>query len=207
MQKNAHIIKSTVCLTLSEGPFVSPTCTNTHVCSMHKYSCQNNHISTITCNCNSIVGYNVNRMVCKLVDTLLDLSVAGAQLTCQNGPICSKPLCPNTVVNYTCSVPATRSFTRWTVQCGGNKTDLIVSYGFCTNSNPPPCGPFVVENVPSADGSQCSTTSILSVNITSDLNGTSISCNNSDRNSQDFIGSVAVNVLCKLPVKNWPLRT
>ena len=93
------------------------------------------------------------------------------------------------------------------MQCGGNKTDLIVSHVVCTIPNPPPCGPFVVEKVPSADGSQCSTTSILSVKITSDLNGTSISCNNSDNSDQDFIGSVAVNVLCKLPVKNWSLCT
>ena len=137
--------------------------------------------------------------------TLYVISGTVAQLTCGGGQSCSGPLCPNTTVQYMCNISVPLTFTRWTIpvqQCGGvNTTSLLLrqASGFSCGSQTMTCGPFVASNVPPYGDTQC-TSSFLSVTITSDLNGTLITCYNSDTNTQYLIGSATILVLCKLPL-------
>ena len=124
-----------------------------------------------------------------------------AQLTCRS---CSGPFCPNTIVQYMCNISVPLTFTRWPIpvqQCGGvNTTSLLLpqASGIYCGIRTVTCGPFMASNVPPNGDIQC-TSSMLSVIITSDLNGTLITCYNSDTNTQYLIGSATILVLCKLP--------
>ena len=116
-----------------------------------------------------------------------------AQLTCPGGQSCSIPLCPNTVVQYLCNIYVPGQFTRWTVpQCNIQ----LLQTDYCDNQSIQ-CGLFEASNVPPIGDLRC-TTSILSVNIRPELNGSSIRCDSSNTTVQYFIGSATILVLGEL---------
>ena len=122
------------------------------------------------------------------------ISVSVAQLTCPGGQICSVPLCTNTVVQYLCNIYVPGQFTRWTVpQCNIQ----LLQTDYC-GSQSSQCGLFEASNVPPIGDLRC-TTSILSVNIRPELNGSSIRCDSSNTTVQYFIGSATIFVLGELP--------
>ena len=125
-----------------------------------------------------------------------------AQLTCGGGQSCSGPFCPNTIVWYMCNISVPLTFTRWTIpvqQCGRVNTTFLLLPQTVQSScgiSSMQCGSFQASNIPPVGDIPC-TSSILSVNITSNLNGTSIICYNSDTNTQYLIGSATILVQCK----------
>ena len=126
-----------------------------------------------------------------------------AQLICQGGQSCSGPFCPNTIVQYMCNISVPLTFTRWTIpvqQCGGvNTTSLLLrqtAQSSC-GSQSLQCGLFEASNIPPVGDIPC-TSSILSVNITSELNGSSVTCYSRNTSTQYLIGSATILVLCKL---------
>ena len=132
----------------------------------------------------------------------INVSVSVAQLTCPGDRSCSVPLCPNTVVQYVCNIYVPGSFTRWTVpdqSCESNF--LLLPQAAQTNcgSQSTQCGLFGASNVPPIGDVPC-TTSILSVNIRPELNGSSIRCDSSNTTVQYFIGSATILLLGELPM-------
>ena len=131
------------------------------------------------------------------------ISVSVAQLTCPGGQNCSVPLCTNTVVQYLCNIYVLGTFTRWTVpvqSCGSSF--LLLPQAAQTNcgSQSSQCGLFEASNVPPIGYDVPCTTSILSVNIRPELNGSSIRCDSSNTTVQYFIGSATILVLGEWPM-------
>ena len=123
-----------------------------------------------------------------------------AQLTCPGGQSCSVPLCANTTVQYLCNIYVPGQFTRWTVpvtSCGSNFLLLPQAARSDCGSQTIQCGLFEASNVPPIGDLPC-TSSILSVNIRPELNGSSIRCDSSNTTVQYFIGSATIFVLGEL---------
>ena len=130
----------------------------------------------------------------------LNISVAVAQLTCPGGQSCSVPLCTNTTVQYLCNINVPGTFTRWTVpvkSCGSSFLLLPQAAQTNCDSQTSQCRLFEASNVPPIGDFPCMT-SILSVNIRPELNGSSISCDSSNTTVQYFIGSATIFVLGEL---------
>ena len=123
-----------------------------------------------------------------------------AQLTCPSGQSCSVPLCTSTIVQYLCNIYVPGTFTRWTVpvqSCGSNFLLLPQTAQTNCGNQSTQCGLFMASNFAPNEDIPC-TTSILTVNIKPELNGSSIRCDSSNTTVQYFIGSATILVLCEL---------
>lgn len=136
-----------------------------------------------------------------LVVGLLHCHSAEAQLLCLGDQSCSKPFCPNTVVSYMCNTSVPHQFTRWTIPlqyCDGiNATSLLLRQSALLNCGSQPvqrCGLFQAYNIPPVGDAPC-TSSVLYVNITTGLNGSSIKCSMGNVSTEGSIGSITILVL------------
>ena len=103
-----------------------------------------------------------------------------------SGDNCTSSICPNTVVTYTCTITngTAAGYTDWTLPtgtCPGNGfPDKIRMSQFvsqqCTAQVTSTCGPYRASSIQS---SYC-LSSILTVNITAAMNGSTVMCNNTD---------------------------
>ena len=101
-----------------------------------------------------------------------------------SGDNCTSSICPNTVVNYTCTITSgtAAGYTDWTLPTGTCPTNfvpdkirlsqsaIIACPAAVTNT----CGPYTASGLPPSD----STNSILTVNITAAMNGSTVTCSN-----------------------------
>ncbi|KAL5500509.1 hypothetical protein EMCRGX_G012085 [Ephydatia muelleri] len=121
-----------------------------------------------------------------------------------SGDNCTSSICPNTVVTYTCTITSGTAvgYTDWTLPTGTcpNNTfpDMIrlsqfVS-GQCTALGPSMCGPFRASSLLPSSGTNC-LSSILTVNITAAMNGSTVMCNNTN------IGTSASTIVSMTTIK------
>ena len=110
-----------------------------------------------------------------------------------SGDNCTSSICPNTVVTYTCTITSgtAAGLTDWTLPtgtCPGNaypdkiRLSQLVT-GLCSPQGsfgaPRICGPYRANSIRSSDPTYC-LSSILSVNITAAMNGSTLTCFNTD---------------------------
>ena len=129
-------------------------------------------------------------------------------LPCQlaNGDACPPVLCPNTIVQYSCTVPSSAAYTVWTIPQGY----CIPSAPMILNQTAVPtcgvklpsarCGPFTAN---------CTTatcmTSTLSVIVTSALDGQIITCSYYTSPSQNStVGNATIFVIREFLVLHVP---
>ena len=130
-----------------------------------------------------------------------------------SGDNCTSSICPNTVVTYTCTITSgtPAGYTDWTLPTGTcrNNTffpDMIrlsqyVSNGDCSAQGETGVssicgGPYRAYSIRSSDPSYC-LSSILTVNITAAMNGSTVTCCNTNNiNSNSTVVSMAtINVV------------
>ncbi|KAL5500508.1 hypothetical protein EMCRGX_G012083 [Ephydatia muelleri] len=147
----------------------------------------------------------------KLVTFLLICGIRGSStqsLPCHtaSGDNCTSSICPNTVVNYTCTItsgtPAV--YTDWilsTGTCPSNTfPDMIRLLQFvsgqCVAVGLSMCGPFRASSILPSSGTNC-LSSILTVNITAAMNGSTVMCNNtrSDASASTVVSMATINVV------------
>ena len=104
-------------------------------------------------------------------------------------------------MQYVCNIYVPGTFTRWTVVFYGSRTNTSILLPQAAQSS---CGSqstqlglFEASNVPPIGDLRC-TTSILTVNISYELSGSSIRCDSSNTTDQYYIGSATIFVLCEL---------
>eukprot|EP00731_Ephydatia_muelleri_P011460 Em0006g354a len=106
-----------------------------------------------------------------------------------SGDNCTSSICPNTVVTYTCTISgAPAGYTDWTLPtgtCPSNtfpdkiRLSQFVS-GLCSaqgQTGISMCGPYRASSIQSSDPIYCLST-ILTVNITAAMNGSTVTCSN-----------------------------
>ena len=109
-----------------------------------------------------------------------------------SGDNCTSSICPNTVVTYTCTISgAPAGLTDWNLPTGtcptNNYPDKIrlsqfVSFGQCAAQGSgisSLCGPFRASSIQPSSGTNC-LSSILTVSITVAMNGSTVTCSNTD---------------------------
>ena len=127
-----------------------------------------------------------------------------------SGDNCTSSICPNTVVTYTCTITSGTpvGVTDWTLPtgtCTNNEyTDKIrlsqfVSFGQCAAQGsgvPSMCGPYRASSIQPFSGTNC-LSSILTVNITTAMNGSTVTCNNTDfmSSASTVISMATINVV------------
>ena len=99
-----------------------------------------------------------------------------------SGDNCTSSICPNTVVTYTCTISGTPGgLTDWTLPTLSNtfpdriRLSQLVS-GLCAAMVISTCGPYRASSIQSSDPTYC-LSSIMAVNITAALNGSTVMCN------------------------------
>ncbi|KAL5500510.1 hypothetical protein EMCRGX_G012086 [Ephydatia muelleri] len=150
----------------------------------------------------------------ELMVVLLIYDITGSStqsLPCHtaSGDNCSSSICPNTEVTYTCTISGTPGgVTDWTLPtgtCTNNAyTDKIrlsqfVSFGQCAAQGsgvPSMCGPYRASSIQPFSGTNC-LSSILTVNITAAMNGSTVTCNNTDfmRSASTVISMATINIV------------
>ena len=109
-----------------------------------------------------------------------------------SGDNCTSRICPNTVVTYTCTITSgtAAGYTDWTLPtgtCPSNtfpdkiKLSQLVS-GSCSaqgQTGISTCGPYRASSIQSSNPIYC-LFSILSVNITATMNGSTVTCSNTN---------------------------
>ena len=140
------------------------------------------------------------------------LPASSQTLPCQltGGTSCPTMICPNTAVNYTCSVGSFVAYTQWDVPSVGgcSMSPLLLAQGpprsglSCLNSSSSNavCGPFTVANLPILTSNIYCLNSTLSVVITPAMNGLVVSCSSYlpiSPFTTTPIGSVTISVLGK----------
>eukprot|EP00731_Ephydatia_muelleri_P011551 Em0006g445a len=126
-----------------------------------------------------------------------------------SGDNCTSSICPNTVVTYTCTISGTAAgVTDWTLPTGtctnNTYTDKIrlsqfVSFGQCAAQGsgvPSMCGPYRASSIQPSSGTNC-LSSILTVNITAAMNGSTVMCNNYDfmSSASTIVSMATINVV------------
>ena len=123
-----------------------------------------------------------------------------------SGDNCTSSICPNTVVTYTCTISGTASgLTDWTLPTGTCPTNFVCDkirlsqsailgcQAVVTNT----CGPYTASSLPPSDSTNC-LSSILTVNITAAMNGSTVTCSNTlQSNASIFtvVSSATINVV------------
>ena len=109
-----------------------------------------------------------------------------------SGDNCTSSICPNTVVTYTCTITSgtAAGYTDWTLPtgtCPSNsfpdkiRLSQLVS-GSCSALGQigiSICGPYRASSIQSSDPTYC-LSSILTVNITAAMSGSTVMCNNTN---------------------------
>eukprot|EP00731_Ephydatia_muelleri_P011349 Em0006g243a len=106
-----------------------------------------------------------------------------------SGDNCTSSICPNTVVNYTCTITSgtAAGYTDWTLPTGTCPTNAFPDKirlsqfvsGQCTAQGTSTCGPYRASSIQSSDPTYC-LSSILTVNITAAMNGSTLMCSITD---------------------------
>ena len=132
-------------------------------------------------------------------------------LPCQltGGTSCPTMICPNTAVNYSCSVESIARYTNWDVPLVGGCRDTPLTLEqapsapeqSCLTSSET-CGPFTVTNTPPLTSNVYCLTSTLSVVVTSEMDGRMVECYNytSSSNTKILVGNAAISVVGKYGV-------
>ena len=124
-----------------------------------------------------------------------------------SGDNCTSSICPNTVVNYTCTITngTTAGYTDWTLPtgtCPSNsfpdkiRLSQLVS-GLCAALVNSTCGPYRASSIQSSDDTYC-LSSILTVNITAAMNGSTVMCNNTElynTSNTTIVSMATINVV------------
>ena len=141
------------------------------------------------------------------------LPASSLTLPCQltGGTSCPTMICPNTAVNYTCNVGSYAGSTLWNVPsvgvCSGSTLTLVqtpVAQGqscLSGQSSSGTCGPFTVTNTPPLTSNVYCLTSILSVVVTSAMNGLVVSC--SSYSPISFTTTPVGNATISVVGKSW----
>ena len=106
-----------------------------------------------------------------------------------SGDNCTSSICPNTVVTYTCTITSgtPAGLTDWTLPTGTCPTNAFpdkirlsqyVSQQ-CAAQLASTCGPYRANSIQSSDPTYC-LSSILTVNITAAMNGSTVTCSNTN---------------------------
>ena len=136
-----------------------------------------------------------------------------------SGDNCTSSICPNTVVTYTCTITnrTIAAYTDWTLPTGTcpsntfpNKIRLsqFVS-GSCSaqgQTGISMCGPYTASSIQSSDPTYC-LSSILTVNITAAMNGSTVTCSNTDQVNPSIttiVSSAIINVHGRCFYKLYP---
>ena len=106
-----------------------------------------------------------------------------------SGDNCTSSICPNTVVTYTCNITngTAAGYTDWTLPTGTCPTNAFPDKirmsqyvsGQCTAQGTSTCGPYRASSIQSSDPTYC-LSSILTVNITAAMNGSTLMCSITD---------------------------
>ena len=127
-----------------------------------------------------------------------------------SGDNCTSSICPNTEVNYTCTITngTAAGLTDWTLPTGtctnNTYTDKIRlsqfwNAGPCAAQGfgvPSMCGLYRASSIQLSSGSNC-LSSILTVNITTAMNGSTVTCSNtkSDISASTVVSMTTINVV------------
>ena len=126
-----------------------------------------------------------------------------------SGDNCSSSICPNTVVTYTCTISgAPAGLTDWNLPTGTCPTNTypdkirlsqFVSFGQCAAQGsgvPSLCGPFRASSIQPSSGTNC-LSSILTVSITVAMNGSTVTCSNTDimSSATTVVSMATINVV------------
>ena len=116
-------------------------------------------------------------------------STQGLPCHTASGDNCTSSICPNTVVNYTCTISGTpRGFTDWILNetCTKNpfpnkiRLSQIVN-GLCSFQQTNTCGPYTAFSLQSAFDPTYCLSSILTVTVTAAMDGNTVTCSNTDQ--------------------------
>ncbi|KAL5500536.1 hypothetical protein EMCRGX_G012114 [Ephydatia muelleri] len=133
--------------------------------------------------------------ILKLVTFLLICGISGSStqsLPCHtaSGDNCTSSICPNTLVNYTCTIinGTNASYTDWILPTGTCPSNVVpdkirlsqLVSGYCAAVANSTCGPYSASSIQSSDPTYC-LSSILTVNITAAMNGSTVMCNNTNQ--------------------------
>ena len=132
-------------------------------------------------------------------------------LPCQltGGTSCPTMICPNTAVNYSCSVKGIAGYTNWDVPLVGgcNRHTLTLAQvppapqlSCLTSYSSDTCGPFTVTNTPLLTNNTYCLTSTLSVVVTSAMNGLVVSCSTYSPALNISVGNATISVVGKYGV-------
>ena len=126
-----------------------------------------------------------------------------------SGDNCTSSICPNTVVTYTCTITSgtPAGYTDWTLPtgtCPSNtfpdkiRLSQLVS-GSCSaqgQTGISTCGPYRASSIQSSDPIYC-LSSILTVNVTAAMNGSTVTCSNTNlfnTSITDVVSSASITV-------------
>eukprot|EP00731_Ephydatia_muelleri_P011462 Em0006g356a len=130
----------------------------------------------------------------KLVILLLIYGTRGSStqsLPCHtvSGDNCTSSICPNTLVTYTCTITSGTAggLTDWTLPPGTCPTNTFPDKirlsqfvsGLCAAQVTSTCGSYTASSIQSSDPTYC-LSSILTVNITAAMNGSTVTCYNTN---------------------------
>eukprot|EP00731_Ephydatia_muelleri_P011466 Em0006g360a len=151
------------------------------------------------------------KLVVLLLIYIFDFTGSSTQsLPCHtaSGDNCTSSICPNTVVTYTCTISGTPAgLTDWTLPTGTCPTnafpDKIRLSQFVSqqcvaagSEVPSMCGPYTASSIQSSDPIYC-LSSILTVNITAAMNGSTVMCNNTNIGTlaSTLVSMATINVI------------
>ncbi|KAL5500538.1 hypothetical protein EMCRGX_G012116 [Ephydatia muelleri] len=154
---------------------------------------------------------DILKLVVLLLIYMFDFTGSSTQnLPCHtaSGDNCTSSICPNTVVNYTCTIRGTAAGnTDWTLPTGTCPTNAFpdkirlsqfVSQqcGAVGSGVPSMCGPYRASSIQSSDPMYC-LSSILTVNITAAMNGSTVMCNNTNigTSASTLVSMATINVI------------
>ena len=132
-------------------------------------------------NCSTFINFHT-------LPPLHTLPVSSQTLPCQltGGTSCPTKICPNTAVNYTCSISSYAGSTVWSVPsvggCAGGTSVILAqappapNRSCLTASSSGTCGPFTAINTPPLTNNLYCLTSTLSVVVTPAMNDLVVSC-------------------------------
>ena len=126
-----------------------------------------------------------------------------------SGDNCTSSICPNTVVNYTCTITSgtAAGYTDWTLPTGTCPTNaypdkirlsqLVSQQCSAQGDKGSTCGPYTASSLPPSDATHC-LSSNLSVNVTAAMNGSTVTCFNTgllDDTISTVVSMATINVV------------
>ena len=128
-----------------------------------------------------------------------------------SGDNCTSSICPNTVVNYTCTISGTPGgYTDWillTGTCPQNSFPDTIRLsqfvtGLCSFLLTSTCGPYTALSILPSNSTHC-LSSVLTVTVTAAMDGSTVTCSNTNQQSGSttVVSSAAINVTGKYAIK------